>query len=379
MRQYWDIKSLHPDKIVFFRMGDFFELFYDDATTAAPILGLHLTQRNKKSDDYTPMCGMPHFSVGNHINKLLSLGHKVAICDQIEDPKHAQGIVKRAVTRVLTPGIVFDPSVLDESKSHFVASLDEVSVSFCDYSTGESFFFETNSLKHNISLVKSLICAEIVTPQNLIDLTKKEIVSELPNLAWTLAESVKLDDADWETETPQSARVLGSYVKSLGDSQSVKTLKPFVRREWSHRLKMTPTTIRHLELFVNNRGGEEGTLISTIDRTKTPGGRRLLRNDLLFPLTDLKSIEQRLGLVEGFRTQLFELKKTRELMGLIGDIERRLSKVSLPQCSGRDVLSLTQSLCAAREVLSLNHSLLPSLPDQNLALTWDQLNSVFLL
>ena len=118
MRQYWEMKSLHQDKILLFRMGDFYEMFFDDAVQAAPILGIALTSRNKKSLDETPMCGMPHHSVAGPINKLLGQGLKVAICDQVEDPKFAKGLVKRAVTRILTPGMVLDPDTLETTRSH---------------------------------------------------------------------------------------------------------------------------------------------------------------------------------------------------------------------------------------------------------------------
>src|SRR4051812_39208955 len=132
MKQYWDIKSLHQDKVLLFRMGDFYEMFFDDAVKVAPLIGITLTQRNKKSEDQTPMCGVPHHSIAGPINKLLALGLKVAICDQIEDPKLAKGIVKRAVTRILTPGMVYDPDTLDQNKSHYIACFDESSVSFAD-------------------------------------------------------------------------------------------------------------------------------------------------------------------------------------------------------------------------------------------------------
>ncbi|MES2854360.1 MAG: DNA mismatch repair protein MutS, partial [Bdellovibrionota bacterium] len=113
MVQYWDIKSAHEDKIVLFRMGDFFEIFHRDAEIAAPVLGIALTSRNKNSADQIPMCGVPHHSIANSINKLLAQGFKIAICDQIEDPKLAKGLVKRAVTRILSPGVVYDPDTLD--------------------------------------------------------------------------------------------------------------------------------------------------------------------------------------------------------------------------------------------------------------------------
>lgn len=141
MEQYWEIKSQHQDKILLFRMGDFFEIFYDDAVTAAPLLNIALTSRNKKSGDETPMCGMPHHSVAGPIGKLLAAGHKVAICDQIEDPKLAVGIVKRAVTRILSPGMVYDPDTLDQLSANYLCSYDEKTMSFLEASTGRRSIF----------------------------------------------------------------------------------------------------------------------------------------------------------------------------------------------------------------------------------------------
>ena len=122
MKQYWSIKSAHQDQLLLFRMGDFFELFHDDARTAAPVIGITLTCRNKKAADETAMCGVPHHSVAGPINKLLAAGFKVAICDQIEDPKLAKGIVKRAVTRILSPGMVYDPDTLDGQMPNYLCS-----------------------------------------------------------------------------------------------------------------------------------------------------------------------------------------------------------------------------------------------------------------
>ena len=162
MKQYWEIKAFHKDKILFFRMGDFFEIFHDDAILAAPLLGITLTQRNKKSEDTTPMCGMPHHSVANPINKLLSLGHKIALCDQVEDPKLAKGIVKRAVTRILTPGMVYDTDQLNATDSHYICSYDLNLMSFIDTTTGESFYFEAVNAKQQAEVFKILPIAEVV-------------------------------------------------------------------------------------------------------------------------------------------------------------------------------------------------------------------------
>ena len=124
MEQYWGVKTAHPDKVLFFRMGDFFEIFAEDAELAAPILGIALTYRNKKSGDDTKMCGMPHHSIAGAVNKLLNEGYKVAICDQLEDPKEAKGLVKRGITRILSPGMVFDPETLEASRSNYIACFD---------------------------------------------------------------------------------------------------------------------------------------------------------------------------------------------------------------------------------------------------------------
>jgi len=130
------------DKILLFRMGDFYEMFYEDAKTAAPILNIALTSRNKKSEDETPMCGMPHHSIAGPISKLVAAGLKIAICDQLEDPETAKGIVKRGVTRVLSPGLVYDPETLQDSRYNYLAAYDESTVSFLEASTGAAFFYK---------------------------------------------------------------------------------------------------------------------------------------------------------------------------------------------------------------------------------------------
>src|SRR4051812_420648 len=162
MQQYWDIKSAHEDKILLFRMGDFFEIFHSDAEIAAPILGIALTSRNKKAEEQTSMCGVPHHAIAGPINKLLGAGYKVAICDQIEDPKFAKGIVKRAVTRILSPGVVYDPETLDAAQTNYLCSIDESSVSFLDLTTGEAFYYIIDNLAQRSRLLDILQPVEIV-------------------------------------------------------------------------------------------------------------------------------------------------------------------------------------------------------------------------
>jgi DNA mismatch repair protein MutS len=337
MKQYWDIKSLHSDKILFFRMGDFFELFYDDATTAAPLLGITLTQRNKKSEDQTPMCGMPHFSVAGPINKLLALGHKIAICDQVEDPKLAKGLVRRAITRILTPGMVFDPENLDASSANYISSIDDESISFIDTSTGECIYFESDVLTEKMNLIQIMPVVEIVLQDNYFLKNKSEFSDLKALITLNNIENKKSD-------LPYSAQNLLNYIQTLTNQNMNLLLRPFEKRSFSGRLELSSNTIRHLEIFSTYKGSDVGTLFCTVNKTKTSAGARLLRQNLLFPLKNKSEISNRLNQIEKFRHHLFELKKTREILSQMGDVERRLSKISLPQVNGRDLRAMADSI-----------------------------------
>lgn len=341
MKQYWDIKSLHQDKIVLFRMGDFYELFYDDAIKASPLLGITLTQRNKKSEDQTPMCGFPHHSVAGHINKLLAAGLKVAICDQVEDPSLAKGLVKRAITRILTPGMVYDSDTLDQTKAHYLFSIDDQQISFIDVSTGESFYFKSDSLTEKLKLLEVLPAIEMIAVKNqqswILEnkLNERFVISEFPN-------DSKLSSAD----------LLVEYIKALANKELLLVLKPFEQKFFSHRLSLSQTTLRHLEVFANYKGEQGGSLYNAINRTKTSSGARLLRQWLSFPLRNKEEIEKRQNQIHQFREHMFELKKTRESLAVMGDIERRLAKIAQPQCHGRDLLSLAQAIQAGLSSLN---------------------------
>lgn len=371
MKQYWDIKSLHQDKILLFRMGDFFEMFYDDAVRAAPILGIALTQRNKKSQDETPMCGVPHHSVAGPINKLLAHGLKVAICDQIEDPKTAKGIVKRAVTRVLTPGMVYDSDTLEGSLAHYLVSFDEDSMSFLDSTTGESFFFKATEFLTLKRFLEVLPVAEIVLGEEDKIFFEQE-QQRFPSLQKILVSQHEefLDPQHplLKNKAPRSAARLLSYVKTLGGEEALKTLSPFEERDFQQRLELSPVTLRHLEIFSTYKGEGLGSLFHAINRTSTSAGSRLLRQWLSFPLTDAKSIAARWDAIDQWRSHLPELKRVRQILAQMGDVERRLGKISQPQCNGRDLLALAQSVRAGLSALEVSLVLRPKSTIQAAAL-----------
>jgi DNA mismatch repair protein MutS len=372
MQQYWDVKAAHPDKIILFRMGDFFEMFHRDAETAAPVLGIALTSRNKKSQDETPMCGVPHHSVSGSINKLLLAGFKVAICDQLEDPKFAKGIVKRGVTRTLSPGMVFDSEILDARTANYLASWDdEQSLAFLDISTGEAFFFRAVSATRRWDFLESLGAVEWVLAS-----ASAEDAEQARRLGRSLTHHQNLDlvsadgeilgksggtlDTSLDTAlTPTCIRRLISYaVSQLSNgegplkgaaAQWLATLAPFEERGLESRMVLSNATLRHLEIFGTYRGEREGSLLNAIDRTKTSGGARLLKSWLQMPLVQLSEIKARHDRVEFWLNSDLENRELRARLAKVGDLPRRLQKIGQPSRGPRDLVSLAQSLMAGVE------------------------------
>lgn len=340
MRQYWSIKNQHLDKILLFRMGDFYEMFFDDAVTAAPILGIALTSRNKKSADETPMCGVPHHSIGTPINKLLASGLKVALCEQVEDPKLAKGIVKRAVTRVMTPGMVYDPDTLDQTKPCFMAAFDEASVACVDTTTGQSLVWDNLSAVQVKDLIHHLPIAELVVTE------KSNEYSGLTQTVWTDSPETPIP----ELPLHHPLQRLFSYIVSSGLAVSADSIKAFQRQSLKGCLELTPVTLRHLEIFESSLRTDEGSLFKAINRTQTAMGARRLRHRLAFPLREKNEIEKRLDSVQTWMQRLTDLKQIRSLLSGVGDLERRILKIGLPTCNARDVLALQASVASAFQV-----------------------------
>lgn len=359
---------MHKDKILLFRMGDFFEMFFDDAVKAAPVLGIALTSRNKKSQDETPMCGVPHHSIGGQINKLLAAGLKVAICDQIEDPKFAKGLVKRAVTRVLTPGMVYDAETLEASKPHYVAAVDAKSLAVVDVTTGEALFWKDLEADEAPSLVNSLSIAEIVLPEfdpKSPEASKQALFEKkLPGFPVLLSRHSGLEkDEILLSESPdlEVAQRLLSYIRSLEGDARLKFLRPFSERRIHQRLEVSGTTLRHLEIFETSKREREGSLLAAVDRTKTSLGARLLRSRLAFPYCDEESIKKSWNQIDAWVSRPRELKMIRERLAAVGDLERRLTRIGPSTCNSRDLRSLQESLSGGLDVLEILESITPKI------------------
>lgn len=340
MQQYWEIKDLHPDEILLFRMGDFYEIFYDDAIKAAPIIGLTLTARNKKSGDETPMCGFPHHSVAGPLQKLLESGLRVAICDQVEDPATAKGLVKRAVTRRLSPGMVFDPDTLDQMQGHYMMSVDEDQVAFLDATTGEAFYYKNDGDLNYF--FEALNVVEVV----IADKDTFDRIEVPAKVCLTFFDKVK------NSKQP-ATQVLLDYVRYTQGEEALPHFEKFKYIQRSAFLNISGRVFKHLEVFKNYEGDNAGSLFQAIQRTCTPAGARKLKQWLRNPLVLQDEIEQRLNQVEEWKRDYFKLKSLRSILSELGDLERRVVKISSPSCVPRDLLRLAESLNTVRRVSTL--------------------------
>ena len=334
MNQYYQVKKHHQDKIIFFRMGDFFEMFDKDAEIVAPILDISLTYRNKKAGLKTKMCGLPHHSISGPISKLLDKGFHVVICDQIEGELDSSGLVKRAVTRILSPGMVYDLKTLDALSPNYLSAFDKKTLSFLDISTGSSFYYEFSNKMEFFKLLNQFQPKEIVITSAQKKLLPPPFVTSL------FEESSPLSDS----ELPKSACRLLSYVQSMQGVESLKLIKGFKKINFHKEMYYSSQLYSHLEVFKNYEGTGKDTLFSVINRTKTPNGARLLKLRLQSPLIDQQKIEKRWSIIEEWLSRPELLQLVRLILSSQGDGERKIGQLIQATVNGRDLLALSDWL-----------------------------------
>ncbi len=349
MMQYKNIKNRYPDSILMFQMGDFYEMFFEDANVSSSILGITLTSRNKNKENQVPMCGVPLTNLGSSVKKLLDSNLKVAVCDQIENPVNAKGIVKRGVTRLLTPGMVFDPETLDGTKQNYLASFDDKTMSFVDSSTGDNFYYEITGLTQVKNLFNTFKPVEFVKSKDQKNIGFQNVFvsnfdMDVPNL-----DRNKYTHNGVEIE---STRRLIGYIRSM--KHPISTLRPLSKRGMSY-MNLQPNTRQHLEFFKTYNNDVRGSLFHTINKTKTPGGARKLREFLNFPLVQEDLIQRRHDKIEEYLKDQTLLGLLRKTLSGIGEIERKLIKI----CSGsyvpKDFVSVGHSLSKALDLFKIQN------------------------
>jgi DNA mismatch repair protein MutS len=370
-RQYRSIKQDHPDAILLFRMGDFYEMFYEDAKEASRILELTLTARGKGTDHVVPMCGFPHHQLEPYTARLVSAGRKAAVCEQLEDPRKVKGLVKRDVVRVVTPGTVTDPTQLDSKANAWLASVATVSgrvgAAFLDASTGEFLAWQApddrdgwSELAGRLSAFapREVVYAEgLAWPEGLASerlaeatLTPSEPFAFSPPEAARHLENqlgVASLDGFGLKDRPAAVAAAGGLLVYVQETQKcgLEHLDSIVLHEPSRYVLMDAATRRNLEIERSLRDGRSaGSLIGTIDRTVTAPGGRLLRRRLLAPLRDADEIRTRLAAVEELLRRSDVRARLRELLGGVHDVERLLGRAVTGTAHARDLLSLRLSL-----------------------------------
>jgi DNA mismatch repair protein MutS len=373
MRQYFDAKRQYRDAIVFFRMGDFYEMFYEDALTAARALELTLTSRSKDaSGGAIPMCGVPFHAADSYIARLVRKGFRVAVVEQVEDPKKAKGLVRREVVRVVSPGTLTDAGYLEAREPAFLLALApsddrRVGAALLDLSTGEFTTAEYAGAEGRDALVQELATMrprEVLAPAGFDDaaaiLAAARVDARVTAAEpWTFqhesARDVLLTQLRAQTlqgfglhDRPAAVSAAGALVQYLRDTQKAELahVRDVAFRTGADCLLVDATTLRNLEVLEASDGGRTGSLLHTLDRTITPMGGRLLRAWLLRPLVSLERIQDRLDAVEDFAFRGTARAKLRDTLKSVHDIERLVARAALGTAGPRDLVSLRQSIAA---------------------------------
>src|SRR3954471_8472175 len=371
MRQYLDAKQQHRDAILFFRMGDFYEIFYEDALVAARALELTLTSRSRDANGGgIPMCGVPHHAVDGYIARLVRKGFRVAICDQVEDPRKAKGIVKREVVRVVSPGTFTDASYLEAREPAFLMAIapgDRIGVALLDVSTGEFIAAEYAGVDGAQTLAEEIAVLrprELVVPAGAADqlalpagvpaTTLDDWAFDAERARRTLLDQLRAAGLEGFglDRRPAAVRAAGALVHYLRTTQKVDLahVRTIQFRQRADALLIDPTTLKHLEILEGSEGGRSGSLLDEIDRTVTSTGSRRLRAWLLRPLLTLDAIRDRLDAVEELAFLTTDRGKLRDTLKGVQDLERLVARVALGTAGPRDLAGLKQSLAAVPQV-----------------------------
>ena len=373
MLQYLEIKKEYPDTILFFRLGDFYEMFFDDAKTASSVLELTLTSRACGHGEKAPMCGVPFHSADNYIAKLVQNGYKVAICEQVEDPATAKGIVKRDVIRIVTKGSAIESNMLDEDKNNYltVIFLDEKGCGICftDVSTGTvnlTFIENSKTIDNDIvdelgvfspsEIVLNSVCAK---RERIVSFISKKIQAscELPDdIYFDYNDCLRVCNSHFGQDkiesyglisTPGAVIAVGATLKYLRNAQKndLSNITDINFYSENQYMKIDYSTKRNLEVTQNMRDGKkQGTLLWVLDKTKTSMGKRLLRSWLEKPLVNITQINKRHMAVNELYNDSIRLGDISDAISGIFDIERLITRIAYQSANGKDLNALRQSL-----------------------------------
>ncbi len=377
IEQYLSIKEKYKDTILFYRMGDFYEMFFEDAIIASKILEITLTSRNKKDESAVPMCGFPVRAIDNYIGRLIGKGHKVAICEQVEDPASAKGLVKRDVVRVITPGMIIDNALLDEKSNNYILAITRnhttIGFSYLDISTGLFRISESDRPGTVLDESSRISPSEILFPEffrenpefeSMVSAFPEKSISFLADKAFDPKNGKEMLIEQFNTRSLEgfgceqaetgisAAGALLSYVR---ETQKQKT-EHINSIEWyslDDFLMIDDISCRNLEIMANLRtGSRQGTLLAIIDRCVTAMGGRLLKQWIRYPLIDPKQIQLRLSAVKEVKQHNDIRNRIRDLLKSVYDLERLSSKITMGRGNARDLTALKNSIQSFPDIFS---------------------------
>lgn len=363
MKQYFQVKAQYPEAVLLFRVGDFYETFAEDALVASKVLGIVLTKRANGPKASVPLAGFPHHSLDVYLPKLVRAGYKVAVCDQLEDPKLTRKIVKRGVTELVTPGVAFNDQLLTQKENNFICGLtfekDKCGAAFLDVSTGE-FQIAEGTLDYISTLLSSFAPKELLVPRSYKRGVEEKFgsqyyISTLDEWAFVYDSAVEKLKRQFNVDSlkgfaignfPLGTTSAGALLVYLEQTQhsGLKNICSISRIDENKFVWMDRFTFRNLEIFSSTAGGEGVPLIDVIDKCSSPMGARLLRNWLAMPVMDIAELEARYSVVQHFVDSREDLEKLQQRLGDTGDLERILARAAAGKIGPREVMQLKRGL-----------------------------------
>ena len=372
MKQYFAFKAEHPEAVLLFRCGDFYETYGDDALIASKVLGIVLTKRSSATPGAIPMAGFPHHSLETYLPKLVRSGYKVAVCDQLEDPKLTKNIVKRGVTELVTPGIAFNEQLLEQKEHNYIAGLcfhkDKCGAAFLDVSTG-TFQVAEGSLDYIGTLLSSFSPKELLVPRGYEKGVRERYgdsfyISTLEEWAFVYESSVERLKRQLRVDSlkgfaidsfPLGITSAGALLVYLDQTHhtELSNICSISRIDEGSFVWMDRFTFRNLEIFASTAGKEGTSLIEVMDKCSSPMGARMLRNWLAMPVMDLQELEDRYAVVQCFVDAQDDLRRLQAMIGDIGDLERIISRAAAGKIVPREVMQLRRGLGQTKPITDL--------------------------
>ena len=372
MKQFFAMKAQHPEAVLLFRCGDFYETYGDDALIASKVLGIVLTKRSSATPGAIPMAGFPHHSLETYLPRLVRSGYKVAVCDQLEDPKLTKNIVKRGITELVTPGVAFNEQLLEQKEHNYIAGLtfhkDSCGAAFLDVSTG-TFQVAEGSLDYIGTLLSSFAPKELLVPRGYEKGTKERYgdhfyVSTLEEWAFVYDNAVEKLKRQLQVDSlkgfavdafPLAVTSAGALLIYLEQTQhkELSNICSISRIDENSFVWMDRFTFRNLEIFASTAGKEGTSLVEVMDKCSSPMGARMLRTWLAMPVMDLQELENRYSVVQHFIDNRDDLMSLQAMIGEIGDLERIISRAAAGKIMPREVMQLRRGLSQTAPIMQL--------------------------